>query len=178
MALNHPHSQPPLPDLPSSVRPGGAPTVQNRSAPPHPTIRCIDFSYGPAVTYGQAVRPRHAIRLHNMRGVVNHAVIIGEKTSEIELTAYVDDPPTPSSTTNGEVSPAALGTIPEASLRVDGNQGNLPTFVFSGEQRDRPAGMRWTISVPTSKMETKVEVVSSKPGSLAETSAIYIHRQF
>lgn len=113
-----------------------------------------------------------------MKGVLNHAVVIGDKTSEIELTAYVDDFPTPTATTNGEVSPAALNSAPEASLRVDGNQGNLPTFVFSGEQRDRPAGMRWTISVPTSKMETKVEVVSSKPGSLAETSSIYIHRQF
>lgn len=179
MALNHPSSHPPLPDLPSSARPGGVPTVPNRQAPPQPTIRCIDFTYGPTPTYGNGKPPglRHAIRLHNMKGVVNHAVIIGAQTSEIEITAYVDDPPTPSSTTNGEVSPAALNSAPEASLRINGNQGNLPTFVFSGTQRDRPAGMRWTISVPTNKMDTKLEVVTSKPGSLAETSCIFIQRQ-
>ncbi len=106
-----------------------------------------------------------------MRGVVTHAVVVGAETSEIELTAYVAD------ARKGEsVSPEV--EVPEVSLRINGNQGSLPKFVFHGESKDRPTGMRWTVSVPTSRVETKIEVVAMKPGALTETSSIFINRQY
>lgn len=110
-----------------------------------------------------------------MRGVVTHAVVVGSQTSEIELTAYIADPPT--KTTNGEISPAHFEDVPEVSLRINGNQGNLPKFIFSGEQKDKPAGMRWVVSVPPARADTKIEIRATKPGALAETSSIYVNRQ-
>lgn len=169
---------PQLAELPSSGRPGGS-RPPTRSAPPLPTIRCIDFSFSttpsnPQSTLQQPVN-RQAIRLHNMRGVVTHAVVVGSQTSEIELTAYIADPPT--KTTNGELSPAHLEDVPEVSLRINGNQGNIPRFIFSGDQKDKPAGMRWTVTVPAARADTKIEIRATKPGALAETSSIYINRQ-
>lgn len=124
-----------------------------------------------------------------MRGVVTHAVIIGSDVSELELTAYVADDPPPKHSANGTVTEAAeavavagatpaLDSVPEVSLRINGNQGSLPRFVFDEEQKERPAGMRWTVGVPHSRAEMKIEVVATKPGSLAETSAIFVNRQY
>ena len=155
-------------DLPSSGRPSGQPSFPDRQAPPLPTIKCIDFSFSSSA--GDPAY-RQAIRLYNMRGVVTHAIVLGAETSEIELTAYITD------ATPGELLSPAV-EIPEVSLRVNGNQGSLPKFVFQGESKERPAGMRWTFHVPTSRVETKVEVVATKPGALAETSAIFINRQY
>ena len=163
---------PPLPqlaELPSAGRPGA---TSRRPPPPLPTIRCIDFAFSSTPTM---VETRQAIRLHNMRGVVTHAVLIASNTTDIELTAYIADPP--KNTTNGEISPAQLENIPEVSVRINGNQGSLPRFIFSGDQQDRPAGMRWVVSVPTSRAETKIEIRATKPGALAETSSVYINRQ-
>lgn len=133
-----------------------------------PTIKCIDFAFSAA---GIDPSYRQAVRLFNMRGVVTHAVVVGAETSEIELTAYIAD------IKLGE-TPNPGVEVPEVSLRVNGNQGSLPKFVFQGESKDRPAGMRWTVSVPTSRVETKIEVVATKPGASAETSAIFINRQY
>lgn len=128
-----------------------------------------------------------------MRGVVSHAVVVSSQTSEIELTAYIADPPNKSAPTttststslngngngngNGELSPAHFEDIPEVSLRINGNQGNIPRFIFAGDQKDRPAGMRWVVSVPAVRADTKIEIRATKPGALAETSSIYINRQ-
>jgi len=157
-----------LADLPSTGRPNGPPTYPDRQAPPMPTIKCIDFAFSAA---GDDPNFRQAVRLHNMRGVVTHAVVLGAETSEIELTAYIAD------ASPGEVVSPAVA-VPEVSLRLNGNQGSLPKFVFQGDVKDRPAGMRWTVNVPTTRVETKIEVVATKPGALAETSSIFINRQY
>lgn len=157
-----------LADLPSTAQPNGQPSFPDRHAPPLPAIKCIDFAFSSS---GEGPAYRQAIRLHNMRGVVTHAVVVGAETSEIELTAYIADAPTTEA-----LNPP--GEVPELSLRVNGNQGSLPKFVYQSESKDRPAGMRWTITVPTSRVETKIEVVATKPGALAETSAIFINRQY
>lgn len=173
------HNQPlpQLAELPSAGRAGGS-AVPRRPAPPLPAIRCIDFAFSSTpsqpMSAGQT-KDRQAIRLHNMRGVVTHAVVVGSETSEIELTAYIADPPT--RTTNGEMTPAHLEDVPEVSLRINGNQGNLPRFIFAGDQKDKPAGMRWVVSVPAARADTKIEIRATKPGALAETSSIYINRQ-
>lgn len=163
---------PPLPqlaELPSAGRPG---TPIKRQPPPLPSIRCLDFAF---TSIGSTAENRQAIRLHNMRGVVSHAVVIGASTTDVELTAYIADPP--KNTTNGEVAPGQLENVPEVSIRINGNQGHLPRFIFSGDQQDRPAGMRWVVAVPTVRAETKIEITATKPGALAEISSIYINRQ-
>ena len=151
-----------LTDLPSTGRPHGVPNYADRQAPPLPTVKYMDISFA---SPGQAPEARQAIRLHNMRGVVTHAVVLGAETTEVELTAYIAD------------TTAAPSENAEVSLRVNGNQGSLPTFVYGEEDKQRPAGMRWPINVATSKVETKIEVVATKPGALAETSVIFINRQ-
>jgi hypothetical protein len=127
-----------------------------------------------------------------MRGVVTHAVVLGSDTSELELTAYISDvPKSDSATAATPVEPLEAATMPEVSLRVNGLQGSLPKVIHStttattvaGEYgtaggAGRPTGMRWTISVPPSRAETKIEVVATKPGALAETSAIFVSRQY
>jgi hypothetical protein len=160
---------PQLAELPSAGRPGA---TSRRPPPPIPTVLCIDFAFTSTPTIAET---RQAIRLHNMRGVVTHAVLVGPSTTDIELTAYVSDPPR--STTNGEISPEHWKGTPEVAIRINGVQGNLPKFIFSGDQQDRPAGMRWIVSMPTSRAETKVEIRATKPGALAETISIYINRQ-
>lgn len=178
---------PTLADLPSSARPNGASTLPDRLAPPLPTIKYLDFAFS---TAGSSDRSS-AIRLHNMRGVVTHAVVLGSDTSELELTAYISDvPKSDSATAATPVEPLEAATMPEVSLRVNGLQGSLPKVIHStttttaaGENgtaggTGRPTGMRWTISVPPSRAETKIEVVATKPGALAETSAIFVSRQY
>lgn len=155
-----------LADLPSTARTNGVTILQDRLAPPLPTIKYLDFAFS---TAGNADRSS-AIRLHNMRGVVTHAVVLGSDTSELELTAYIADPPKDSTTEIQE-------SVPELSLRVNGNQASLPKVIHQGEGT-RPAGMRWTISVPPNRNETRVEVIAMSPGKLAETSAIYVSRQY
>jgi hypothetical protein len=159
-----------LAGVPSANRPPGTVPLINRHVPPHPTIKFLDFSFS---TPGEDPDLRQAIRLHNMRGVVTHAVVVGSETTDIELTAYVNRPETKSGDTV-----AAIEGVPEVSLRVNGNQGSLPRFVYSGKETERPSGMRWVVTVPSNKMNTKIEVVATKPGALAETSAIYVSRQF
>jgi hypothetical protein len=168
-ALPPPPPLPQLAELPSAGRPGG---TMRRPPPPLPTIRCIDFAFTSSPT---TIESRQSIRLHNMRGVVTHAILVGATTTDIELTAYITDPP--KNTTNGEIAPGQLENIPEVSVRINGNQGNLPRFIFSGDQQDRPAGMRWVVSVPASRADSKIEIRATKPGALAETSSIYVYRK-
>mgnify|MGYP002718787137 CR=1 FL=1 len=184
-----------LADLPSTARANGATNLPDRLAPPLPVIKYLDFAFS---TAGAADRSS-AIRLHNMRGVVTHAVVLGSETSELELTAYIADPPkSPTGSTDPTSTVEVLESIPEVSLRVNGNVGSLPKFIHhlgsteaggAGARLDgtaelapgsgkRPSGMRWTISVPPSRAETKIEVVATKPGALAETSAIFVSRQY
>jgi len=168
-ALPPPPALPQLAELPSAGRPSG---TNRRQPPPLPTIRCIDFAFN---SVPASIESRQAIRLHNFRGVVTHAVLLGATTTDIELTAYITDPP--KNTTNGEIAPGQLENIPEVSVRINGNQGNLPQFIFSGDQQDRPAGMRWVVSVPVARAQSKIEIRATKPGALAETSSIYVYRQ-
>ena len=164
-----------LSDLPSAGRPNGVSTLPDRMAPPLPTVKYLDFAFS---TQGQADRSK-AIRLHNMRGVVTHAVVLGSDTSELELTAYIADakPATTADSTGATPNVDSMDIVTEVSLRVNGNPGSLPKFVHNPPEATRPAGMRWTINVPLGRNETKIEVVATKPGALAETSAIYISRQ-
>ena len=166
-----------------------------RPPPPEPTIKHVDFTF--SSTFDEnPFRP--TVRLYNLKGVITHAVMIGADTSEIELTAYTSSTPRASTATgdapttlaNGKAPVVeAIESVPELSLRVNGNQGALPKYVFDGGQTDaiggvegkngqRPNGMRWTISMPTSRMESKIEVIATKPGALAETSTIFVNRQF
>jgi hypothetical protein len=144
LAANEARKRGILVDLPSAGR-------SERPAPPTkqpavPVIRHFDCVYSKGL--------RHAVRLFNMPGVVTHAVVLGVDITEIELTAYI-----------------AEGVVPEVSLRINGNQGNLPKFVLEGE---KTSGMRWTVSV---RSDIKIEVVATKPGALAESSVIFLHRQ-
>lgn len=193
-------------DLPSSGRPNGQPSFPDRHAPPSPTVKYLDFAFasGPNYThpvsglnpfpassngYGsQGTGVKHAIRLQNMRGVITHAVVLSSDTTELEITAHIDHSDK-STTSNAGAGTAAGGAdqgvstlqdqTPEVSLRVNGNQGSLPKFIYDDVSRsDKATAMRWTISVPASKLETKIEVVATKPGAMAETTCIYVSRQY
>lgn len=194
---------PPLAEPLSASRPSGSEPAPDRRAPPMPAIKCLDFTFSAA---GEDPEFRQAIRLFNLRGVVTHAVVVGSGTSEIELTAYINTPKasaqaaaresvaakeaaagaegaaTPSGSTAGTPGPtglvASIEGVPEVSLRVNGNPGTLAKFVYPKGETEKPHGMRWTISLPAGRLETKVEVVATKPGSMAETTAIFISRQF
>ncbi|WRT70655.1 uncharacterized protein IL334_007653 [Kwoniella shivajii] len=206
----HQHSSTPRPDLnsrqsygnPPAPIPTSTPTPvprPERPKPPIPTIKYLDFGFNPASTKSLS---REILRLNNFRGVVTHSIILNSTTSEIELTAYIADQsssssPVPSSSANpaqsiGTEDNASNGnstivaqpvTTPELSLRVNGNQGSLPKFIFSngsedGIQGERPKAMRWTIHVSTSRIESKIEVIATKPGALAETTTIFVSRQY
>ena len=162
-----------LADLPSSGRPNGVSQLPDRAAPPLPTIKFLEFAFS---TAGHAERDT-AIRLHNMRGVVTHAVVLASDTTELELTAYIADPPKSDSTSTPTPTVEAIET-PEVSLRVNGNQGSLPKFIHLPPESSRPAGMRWTINVPPGRSEMRVEVIAMKPGQMTETTAIYVSRQY
>jgi hypothetical protein len=123
-----------------------------------------------------------------MKGVITHAVVLSSDTTELEITAHIDHSDK-STTSNAGAGTAAGGAdqgvstlqdqTPEVSLRVNGNQGSLPKFIYDDASRsDKATAMRWTISVPASKLETKIEVVATKPGAMAETTCIYVSRQY
>ena len=147
-----------LADPPSS----GRPTPIHVDRPPEPTIRCLDFAFS---AHPVDDASRAAIRLHNLRGVISHAIFVSAETAEIELTAYIDP-------TEGGVT-----SVPEMSLRVNGNQGSLPKFVFRDGDEERPRGMKWTVHVPVERTQTKIEVTATKPGAMAETCLIIVSRQ-
>lgn len=164
------------------------PAVEQRTPAPlapegpiSPTIKAIDFAYSDSAPGSVATSPDGeakidlvpstlaAIRLHNMRGVATHAVAIASATSEVELTAWVTDPSSTSSPSDA---------APEISLRVNGTTADTPKLLYGKENAETPAGMRWTVPISPARLEFKIEVVATKPGALAETSAIFINRQF
>lgn len=149
---------PPPPPVADPARP------PEPAAPTIPTIRHIDFSYG-----------SDAIRLQNLKGVVNHAVAVAAKsgdTFQVQLTAWVDS----DTTSTAEVPQSPSKKAPEVALRVNGTpaSGN-PTPIYT-ESKEQPAALRWT--VPVRGNEAKLEVVATKPGSMSETSAIFVNRQY
>lgn len=169
--------------------PPPAPAVEQRSAAPPapepkpgsvtPTIKAIDFAYSDTPAGSTATSPDEktadkklapalsaAIRLHNMRGVATHAVAIASATSEVELTAWVN-------------ADSTSDAKPEVSLRVNGTTAvDTPKLLYGKENSEQPAGMRWTVPISPARVEFKIEFVATKPGALAETSAIFINRQF
>lgn len=144
--------------------PAPAPSAQTPKRPElelqtPPTVKHIDLAYG----FEGVVGPS-AIRLTNYKGLLNHAVLVGGHVLSLQLTAWLDiEGGTPGS------------ERPELSLRVNGTAVPIPKPVY-GEDGDKPAGMRWT--VPMSRVETKIEVVAKNAAKLAETSAIFVNRQF
>ncbi|WVQ95513.1 hypothetical protein IAU59_002610 [Kwoniella sp. CBS 9459] len=220
--------------------------VAERPKPPVPTVKHLDLHFSstsfkssgsgsaPSKHKTQAAR----LRLRNMRGITSHSLVLNATTSELELTAYIDDggvsvtspskassdikgqstlglsPNVPDRAGDGSATMSSVSasapsppvTMPELSLRINGNSGPLPRFIYSNGSRNssskkdsisttsgdnsiagaggrdgeegRPKGMRWNVHVPTSKMESKIEVVATKPGALTETTTIYVNRQY
>jgi hypothetical protein len=159
-----------LGDPPSSGRTNGESSRNangngaiERVVPQKSTISHFDFAFSTSTHAGL----RNAVRLFNFRGVVTHAVIIGSETSGIALTAYVEKK-------EGEA------TMPEMSLRVDGIPGSLPQIVNSRNVQEgatsEPDGVRWTVLISPTKTETRLDVIVTKPGALAESIAIYVNR--
>nr|XP_019008138.1 uncharacterized protein I206_07306 [Kwoniella pini CBS 10737]OCF46919.1 hypothetical protein I206_07306 [Kwoniella pini CBS 10737] len=180
------------------------PIKVEKPKPPIPTIKHIDFTFSSASN----ISSRQTIRLKNSRGLVTHAIILKSNTSEIELIAYIDDSPISSHSENegktisngngndnhNDNEDSTIGPVPvpvltpELSLRINGNQGSLPRFIYNNnnnnnesigvKQGEKPKGMKWTLHISTSKIESKIEIVSTKPGTLAETTTIFVNRQF
>lgn len=153
-------------------------------------IKHLDFAFAAESLTGQG-RERHTIRLHNLKGVITHALIIGAETGEIEITAYIASPPSPADSTSE--TPPTPSVTPEVSLRVNGNPGSLAKVVYAEQaigdeattvdqqpvdrSRTKPVGMKWSVPIAHSRLETKLEVVSMR-GGVTETCAVYITRQF
>ena len=162
-----------LADPPSASRPGGISPLPNRQAPPLPTVKHLDFAFSTPDTPPER---RQAIRLHNMRGVITHAVVLGSETTEVELSAYVVD-------TKSEEANGVKHESPEVSLKINGTIASVPKVLYdsslnltNGDART-PIGMKWTITVPSQKIDNKMEVVATKPGQATETTVIYMTKQ-
>ncbi|KAK4687188.1 hypothetical protein P7C73_g2928, partial [Tremellales sp. Uapishka_1] len=137
--------------------------------PTQPTISHMIFTYSSTAKPDDSLR--QSIKLRNMRGVITHAIVIGPMTSELELTAYLEN----------ETDEAAAD--PEVSLRINGNVGGLPRFVYrtfghGSEERRKPIGMKWIVLVPLGRYEMKLEIVVSRPGAMGEVSSIFVGRQY
>ncbi|WVQ63277.1 uncharacterized protein L199_001428 [Kwoniella botswanensis] len=193
----HSHSHPsPHTSTPQISAP--APTQKiERPKPPIPTIKYIDFTFHSASSpdRSELELSKQTIRIKNLRGVITHSVLLNSTTSEIELTAYIDDSTT---TTTKEVNGSENGvapqptstsasvatSTPELSLRINGNQGSLPKFIFDNTTEDdndgkgKPKAMKWNLHVSTNKVESRIEIVATKPGMMAETTTIFVSRQF
>ena len=171
-------AHPQISDLPSAFRPGGinATLLPNRQAPPLPTIKYLDFAFTVPRLPGDR---REAIRLHNMRGVITHAVVLAAETTELEITAYTAD--TSRKTTPD--SQASDTTTPEVSLRFNNISAGPSKAVFESTRNgienglDKPVGQKWSISVPQHRGDSRIEVVAAQPGVAAETTVIYVNRQ-
>ncbi|WWD08343.1 hypothetical protein V865_006455 [Kwoniella europaea PYCC6329] len=194
---SHSHSHPsPHTSTPQISAP--APTQKiERPKPPIPTIKYIDFSFHSASSpdRSELELTKQTIRIKNLRGVITHSVLLNSTTSDIELTAYIDDStttmtkevngsengiaPHPSST-----SASVATSTPELSLRINGNQGSLPKFIFDNttendnDGKGKPKAMKWNLHVSTNKVESRIEIVATKPGMMAETTTIFLSRQF
>ncbi|WVW80887.1 hypothetical protein I302_102878 [Kwoniella bestiolae CBS 10118] len=195
------HGQPA--HTPTSVPVQSAPIQRvERPKPPIPTIKHIDFTFHSSSSAHPSDLAKQTIRIKNLRGVITHSVLLNSTTSEIEITAYIDDSPAPAPHSapppnhiNGEngttpTPTSAATSTPELSLRINGNQGSLPRFIFDnpsenepngvgiGKSGEKPKAMKWTLHVSTSKVESRIEIVATKPGMMAETTTIFVSRQF
>lgn len=150
-----------LADSPAGARPPSA--MQEPEVPHDPTIKHIDLGFGVAPEPNAA---RKAIRLQNYRGVFVHVVLVGANTTELEVTAHVEK------NEEDEAKP-----VPEVALRLNGQVAPPPTQLHT-DGENRPPALRWTVTVPLTRVEAKIELVASRPGSKAETSAILVNRQF
>ncbi|WWC92244.1 uncharacterized protein L201_007198 [Kwoniella dendrophila CBS 6074] len=200
------HGQPPLPALPvqqqqqNQPQSSQPPVKAEKPRLPIPTVNYLDFTFHSRTHRAPTEELRQTIRLKNLRGLHTHSILLNSTISEIDLIAYINDED-PNSTSsekkdqldggsedakeNGTIIPV---TTPELSLRINGNQGSLPRFIYdqssstingSAKQGEKPKGMKWNnIHISTSKIESKIEIVSTKPGSLAETTTIFLNRQF
>jgi hypothetical protein len=164
-----------------------------RTKPPQPMIKHLDFAFQAPVPVTQGVgRERHAIRLHNLRGVVTHALIIGAVTSEVEITAILSsDALGPiNGGTSPNATPVAAPTIPDVRLRVNGSPGSMARYVYAeselGEEpvpdtadgpKGTPVGVRWIIPISRGRLETRIDVVCIVAGR-TEQCGIYVNRQF
>ncbi|KAL1410050.1 hypothetical protein Q8F55_004052 [Vanrija albida] len=150
-----------LADSPVGGRPSSA--VQEPDVPQDPTIKHIDVGFAAAP---EPKGSRKAIRLQNYRGVFVHVLLVGANTTELELTAHVEK------NADDEAKP-----VPEVALRINGQNAPPPTQLHT-EGDNRPPALRWTVPVPLTRIEAKIELVASRQGIKIETSAILVNRQF
>jgi hypothetical protein len=151
-------------------------------------IKHIDCAFDSPVPIAEGGgKERHTIRLHNLRGVVMHALIIGAEAAEVEITATLAAEPVPEiSAATSENTPVPANPSREVRLKVNGNPANMGKPVYAdseggniGEEGDaKPVGMRWQIPIAHSRLETRLDVMYVSGGKATEQCAVYIHRQF
>ncbi|WVQ85899.1 hypothetical protein IAT38_008067 [Cryptococcus sp. DSM 104549] len=185
----YPFQQQPAPvQQVQAVMPTPAPPAPKRDPPGVPALKFIDFAFTPvdagapasAGPAGEDPARRQAVRLRNFRGIVTHCVILNASTSDVEITAY----PEALQANGGEhaSAPGSLG-MPDVTLRVNGAQGSLPKFVL-GSAGGLPQGVKWSVHVPVTRAESKIEVLVTRAGSgtgvpgVPETTTIYVNRQY
>ena len=149
-------SQPPI--LRSTSN--GASPLPERIPPAQPSITHIDFVFAS----DGVVDKSSTIRVHNIRGVITHALVLSSETSDLEITVYYGSPSNPAE-------------MPALSLRLNAQQGASPTPVPLAEESKFRAA-RWTISVPTDKADSKIELVASRPGTAPEVTSVYLTKQY
>lgn len=167
-----------------------------RTKPPQPLIKHLDFAFNAPVPLSLGGgRERHTIRLHNLRGVITHALIIGAETAEVEITAILSEqaqPELPAPTNTIATSPLTqpMASMPDIRLKVNGNIGPSAKYVYSetdiGElmepadidyTKGKPVGLRWTVAVAHSRLETKLDISCSIAGR-TEQCGIFVNRQY
>lgn len=150
-----------------------------------PAIKHIDLTYGQSSPTSAALAlslaptlsdepasTRQSIRLQNLPGIMTHAVSVSQDTAKLEVTAWMDDAEA-ASPGSSQKDAASSDVI----LKVNGAPAPRPTVIYGTEtHKDRPTAVRWTVNVRG--LETKIEVVATRPGWLAETSAIFVNKQF
>ncbi|KAL7422928.1 hypothetical protein Q5752_002225 [Cryptotrichosporon argae] len=190
---------PGTPGAPTLPLTPGVSAIEERRPPPMPTISHIDvvfpLSFAPPATSSSPRPTSHPtlipdspptpkftrselLRLRNRPGLANHAVLVNATTTDLTLTAFIDTslPPTARPVAR-EGTPPASDVVPEVSIRVNGTPGSIGRII-QAERKDRVRAVRWNIAVPTGRMESKVEIVATRPGQMAETSVVWVCRQF
>ncbi|TYJ54395.1 hypothetical protein B9479_004983 [Cryptococcus floricola] len=135
------------------------PQAERRPPPPQPLISHLDFSYTSPSALGSQ---QQIIKLRNSRGVVAHSILLDCNTSELEIAAYPD-----------------LALAAERGDQQDQQDMTLHLngVVSSTGRVVEMEGMKWTVAVPLSKNENRIEVAVGKGGSQGETVIIYLNRQ-
>ncbi|ODN99502.1 hypothetical protein L198_03346 [Cryptococcus wingfieldii CBS 7118] len=135
------------------------PQAERRPPPPQPLISHLDLSYTSPSAFGSQ---QQIIKLRNSRGVVAHSILLDCNTSELEIAAYPD-----------------LALAAERGDQQDEQDMTLHLngVVSSTGRVVEKEGMKWTVAVPLSKNENRIEVAVGKGGSQGETVIIYLNRQ-